>query len=110
MKILIRLACVGLFLVAVNAGAEDGEAIFKAQGCRSCHRPTSSSKVNPSLADIAQAYQGKDDQLLSYLKGESDPIVKPEKASLMKRHIEKTKALSDQDRKALADYLLSHGN
>jgi len=110
MKRLIWVVLIGLILVAVNVAAEDGEAIFKAQGCISCHRPTSSSKVNPSLADIAQAYQGKEDQLLSYLKAESDPIVKPEKASLMKRHLEKTKALSDQDRKALADYLLSHGN
>ena len=110
MKGLICITVVGLLSVAVGVGAQDGQAIFKAQGCASCHRPTSSSKVNPSLTDIAQAYRGKENQLLSYLKGESDPIVKPEKASLMKRHLKKTEALSDQDRKALADYLLSHGN
>jgi hypothetical protein len=33
-------------------------------------------------------------------------ISRPEKTNLMKRHIEKTKKLSDADRKALADYLL----
>jgi cytochrome c551/c552 len=109
MRGLIGFVCIGLILAAVNVAAEDGEAIFKAQGCISCHRPTSSSKVNPSLADIAQAYQGKEDQLLIYLKGEGDPIVKPEKAGMMKRHLKKTEALSDPDRKALAEYLLSHG-
>lgn len=91
------------------AAAEDGEAIFKSQGCKACHRPDRSSKVNPSLADIAQVYRGKDEQLLLYLNGESDAIVKPERASMMKRHVEKTKALPASDRKALADFIMQHG-
>jgi cytochrome c551/c552 len=109
MKKLTWTVVVGIIMAAVTAAAEDGGTIFKANGCISCHRPTSSSKINPSLTDIAQAYKGKEDQLLSYLKGESDPIVKPEKANLMKGHLKQTKALSDQDRKALADFLLSYG-
>ena len=52
------------------------------------------------------AYQGKEEQLVKYLKGESEAIVKPEKANLMKRHIEKTKKLSEADLKALVDFLL----
>ncbi len=44
------------------------------------------------------AYQGKEGQLVEYLKGESEAIVKPEKANLMKRHIEKTKKLSELTR------------
>ena len=64
--------------------------IFKSQGCMSCHKKESTSKVNPSLTDIATAYQGKEEQLIKYLKGESEAIVRPEKANLMKRHIEKT--------------------
>ena len=39
------------------------------------------------------------------LKGESEAIVRPEKANLMKRHIEKTKMLSEADLKALVDFL-----
>ena len=94
-------------MVAMNtARADDGETIFKSQGCMSCHKKESTSKVNPSLTDIATAYQGKQAQLIKYLKGESEAIVRPEKASLMKRHIEKTKKLSDADLKALADFLL----
>ena len=93
-------------LAISTAYAEDGEAIFKSQGCMSCHKKESTSKVNPSLTEISMAYQGKEAQLVKYLKGESEAIVRPEKASLMKRQIEKTKMLSDADCKALTDYLL----
>ena len=94
-------------MVAMNtAGADEGETIFKSQGCMSCHKKESTSKVNPSLTDIATAYQGKQEQLIKYLKGESEAIVRPEKANLMKRHIEKTKKLPEADLKALVDFLL----
>ena len=73
-----------------------------------CHKKESTSKVNPFLTDIATAYQGKQEQLVKYLKGESEAIVRPEKGNLMKRHIEKTKMLSDADRKALADFILNY--
>jgi len=94
-------------MVAVNtAGADEGETIFKSQGCMSCHKKESTSKVNPSLTEISQAYQGKEEQLIKYLKGESEAIVRPEKSNLMKRKIEKTKMLSEADLKALVDFLL----
>jgi len=86
--------------------ADEGETIFKSQGCMSCHKKESTSKVNPSLTEISQAYQGKEEQLIKYLKGESEAIVRPDKSNLMKRHIEKTKKLSDADLKSLAGYLL----
>ena len=96
-------------MVAMNtAGADEGETIFKPQGCMSCHKKENTSKVNSSLTDIAAAYQGKQEQLIKYLKGDSEAIVRPEKGNLMKRHIEKTKMLSDADRKALADFILSY--
>ena len=94
-------------IVAMNtARADDGEAIFKSLGCMSCHKKESTSKVNPSLTEISQAYQGKEEQLIKYLKGESEAIVRPEKSNLMKRKIEKTKMLSEADLKALVDFLL----
>jgi cytochrome c len=52
------------------------------------------------------AYQGKEVQLIKYLKGESEAIVRPEKYNLMKGKIKKTKMLSDADLKALTDFLL----
>jgi len=73
-----------------TARADEGEMIFKSQGYMSCHKKESSSKVKSSLPDIATAYQSKEEQLIKYLKGESEAIVRPEKANLMKRHIGKT--------------------
>ena len=94
-------------IIAFNtARAEDGAAIFKSHGCAVCHKKESSSKVNPSLTEIAAAYQGKQEQLIQFLNGESESIVRPQKASIMKRYIKRTKALSDEDRKALADFLM----
>ena len=109
----MRYVCIWLFsaiciFIFSPANAADGEAIFKSQGCISCHRKESHSKVNPSLSEISQAYQGKENQLIKYLKGESDAIVRPEKSNLMKGKIEKMKNLPDADRKALADFILSH--
>ena len=96
-------------IVGMNTGwADEGETIFTSQGCMSCHKKEGTSKVNPSLTELSQAYQSKEEQLIKYLKGESEPIVRPEKAGLMKSKIEKTKNLSDADRKALADFILSH--
>jgi len=102
--ILIAVFC----FTAPALAAEQGEALFKSQGCTACHRPESSSKVNPSLAEIAHTYQGKENQLVHYLNGEAEAIVKPDKAGMMKRHIEKTKQLSDADRKSIADFIMTY--
>lgn len=96
-----------IYIVALNTAlADEGENIFKSQGCVKCHKKESTSKVRPSLIEIATAYKGKEEQLIKHLQGEAEAIVRPKKANLMKRYIEKTKKLSDADRKALADYLL----
>ena len=101
------ISAVCIFTIG-TAYADDGAAIFKSQGCMTCHKKEGTSKVNPSLSEISQAYKDKEEQLIKYLNGESEAIVRPEKSGMMKRQIEKTKALSDSDRKLMADYILSH--
>ena len=107
MKKLALFALVGVFLGAAVVWATDGEAIFNAQGCIACHKPAI-SKIGPSLKEIVQAYQQKEDQLIGYLKGETEPIMESAKASMMMKPLEKAKSLSDTDRKALADFIMSH--
>ena len=46
--------------------------------------------------------------LVSYLNGQGAAMVKPEKAGMMKRYVEKTKALTDHERVALADFIMGH--
>ena len=108
MKKVIFWGIVSLILVAASVWAGQGEEIFKAQRCSSCHR-AETGKANPSLKELAQAYQGKNDRLINYLKGGAESIIRPEKAGIMKRYVEKTMALSEEDRKALADFIMSHG-
>ena len=103
---LVLLAVV--FFATLDVGAETGESLFRALGCTSCHRAEKSSSINPSLVDIARAYQGKDQQLMGYLNGQGDAIVKPEKAAMMKRFVEKTKTLEEPERAALAAFILGH--
>ncbi|MFZ0483922.1 MAG: c-type cytochrome [Desulfobacterales bacterium] len=104
--ILVIFLC--LFFVSALSAGEQGEEIFKSNGCIFCHKPGRSSGTIPSLPDLAKAYKGNQQQLVRYLNGEADPIVKPERAGTMKRQIEKTKSLSDSERTALADFMLSH--
>ncbi|SNZ02452.1 cytochrome c [Persephonella hydrogeniphila] len=100
-------AVLGFGIFAGGAMAADGEAIFKSKGCSACHKPASKS-MGPSLKEIAQAYKGKEGDLVKFLKGEAKPIVDPAKFSMMKPQLSKTKALSDDELKALADFILKH--
>ena len=109
MKRLGSVLLLSVFFAAVSVQAQQGATIFETQRCGTCHKPDM-AKAGPSLLEMAQAYQGKGDQLISYLKGEAEPVMERGKAGLMKRAIEKTKALSDADRKALADFIISHGH
>ena len=108
MKISGAILVMFLFLIFVSAlsANEQGEEIFKSKGCILCHKRGTSSGTIPSLPELAKAYKGKKEQLIQYFKGEAQPIVKPERAGTMKRQIEKTKAMSDSDRTALAEFLL----
>ena len=88
--------------------ADNGQAIFTSNGCTACHKPAGDSKITPSLAEIAAAYKGNRPRLVDYLKGAADPIIRPEKAGMMTRKLVPLQQLSDDERKALADFLLAH--
>lgn len=107
-SIILAISLCLLFTSALFAD-QQGEAIFKLKGCIFCHKLEGiTSGSIPSLSELAKAYKGKKEQLIRYFKGEAHPIVKPERAVTMKRQLEKTKAMSDSERSALADFMLSH--
>jgi cytochrome c551/c552 len=97
-----------LLVTAAFPADKQGQEIFKSKGCTICHKQHGTSGTFPSLPELANAYKGKKEELIRYFKGEAHPIVKPERAVIMKRQIEKTKAMSDLERTALADFILSH--
>jgi len=95
-----------LFFFAFNVAAKDENPVFKSLHCGICHK-VDTGKVYPSIKEIAVAYKGDSAKLEKYLQGEADSIVNQEKSKTMERYIEKTKALSEDDRKSLAGYILS---
>ena len=107
MKKLVAAATFGLAVAVSAAMAADGKAIFQSKGCAACHNPTVKT-VGPSLKQIAQAYNGDEAALIKFLKGEAKPKVDPAMFATMKPQLNTTKALSDDELKALAQYILSN--
>ena len=105
MKYMGMLIFAILLLSGPEVKARDGKDVFESLRCGICHK-TDNGRINPSLKEIARAYEGDVDRVMHYFQGEADPLVNKEKAGIMKRYIEKTKSLSDADRKSLAVFIL----
>ena len=83
-----------------------GEEFYAKSGCIACHQ-IDAKTVGPSIKDIAAAYVGNKEGLISFMNGEGEAIVDPTQAAIMQPQVEVTKAMSDEEREALADYVLS---
>lgn len=101
------LVVLTLALACSPALAEDGKAVFENNGCTACHS-ADRERVGPPLTKIASTYGGSKDELLAFLSGKADPRVEPQKFAIMKPNLTKTQALSDSEKGALADFILSH--
>ncbi len=107
MKKVIATAVLGFAVTVSGAMAADGEALFKSNGCAACHQANVKT-VGPSLKEIAQAYKGKEGDMIKFLKGEAKPIVDPAKFGIMKPQLNKTKNMSEEELKALVEFMLKH--
>ena len=85
-----------------------GEVIFNGKGnCVSCHQ-VDKKVIGPSLQDIAKIYKDKNADMVVFLKGEGEPIVDPSQYEVMKANFVVTKAMSDDELKALEAYVYSN--
>ena len=85
-----------------------GKELFNGKGaCVACHKPDV-KLVGPSLQDIAKIYKDKNGDMVTFLKGEGEPIVDPTQYELMKPNLAITKTFSDEELKALEAYVYSH--
>ena len=85
-----------------------GEEIFKGKGnCVACHQ-VDKKVIGPSLQDIAKIYKDKNADMVVFLKGEGEPIVDPSQYEVMKANFVVTKAMSDNELKALEAYVYSN--
>jgi len=90
----------------IMAGDDGEKTEFKSMKCSICHK-VDTGRAYPSLMEITKAYNGDREKLMSYLQGKSAPIVNEEKSKTMERYLEKTKALSEDELKSLAEYMMS---
>ncbi|TRW22123.1 c-type cytochrome [Flavobacterium zepuense] len=90
--------------------AQLGQEVFDGKGnCYSCHKPDQ-KVVGPSIQEIANIYKTKKGNMVSFLKGNEDPIVDPEMFETMKTNLILTKTFTDEELKGLEAYFYSYTN
>ena len=102
--ILSILVLVSALAAGGGAWAADGAEIFAALKCGLCHKPDKNTAAI-SLAEVVRTYSDKA-RLVKFFKGEK-PLIESEKWGMMRGQLDKIKALPDEDKEALADYILS---
>lgn len=86
---------------------QKGEDLFRGKAnCATCHQ-VNEKIIGPSIVEIATIYKNKGGDIVSFLKEKSQPIVDPSQYSLMKSNLIITKKMSDDDLKALSEYMMS---
>jgi cytochrome c len=84
-----------------------GQELFEGEGnCIACHKPDQKI-IGPSLEEIAKIYKKKNASIVLFLKEESEPIIDPSQYEIMKTNFAITKSMSDDQLKALEDYIYS---
>jgi cytochrome c len=85
-----------------------GKQIFEGKGnCISCHQ-VDQKVIGPSIQEIAKIYKDKNADIVSFLKEEAEPIVDPSQFAVMKTNLPVTKAMSDEELKAIESYIYSN--
>ncbi|QOG03203.1 c-type cytochrome [Flavobacterium sp. MDT1-60] len=85
-----------------------GKDIFEGRGnCVSCHQ-VDQKIIGPSIQEIGKTYKDKKGDIITFLKGNADPIVDPSQFSVMKTNFPVTQAMSDEELKAIEAYIYSN--
>jgi cytochrome c len=106
MRLIVSIMFLGfLASTAAEAWADEGREVFTKLNCAMCHKPDKKTAA-VSLKEIARAYSDEG-KLVSFFKGELKPLIESDNWGMMRSQLDKIKALPDEDKKALADYILS---
>ena len=86
---------------------ELGKKLFNGKGtCLACHKPDQKI-IGPSIVEIAQIYKNQNADMVTFLRGNSEPIVDPSQYEVMKANFQITKKMSDQELEAIVEYMYS---
>lgn len=84
-----------------------GQELFEGEGnCIACHK-TDQKIIGPSLQDIAKIYKDNKASIVLFLQEKSEPIIDPTQYEIMKTNFAITKSMSEEELKALEDYIFS---
>lgn len=87
--------------------SELGKNLFNGKGtCLACHKPNQKI-IGPSIVEIAKIYKDQNADMISFLKGNAEPIVDPSQYEVMKANFQITKKMSDQELEAIVEYMYS---
>lgn len=90
-----------------NNPTELGKELFEGKGmCATCHH-TENKIVGPSIKEIAKIYTTQKASISIFLQGEADPIVDPSQYEIMKSNFTITKAMTEEELKAIEKYMHS---
>ena len=85
-----------------------GKSIFEGKGnCTACHQ-VDQKVIGPSIQEIAKIYKDKNGDIITFLKGNAEPIVDPSQFDVMKTNFPVTKAMTDEELKAIESYIYSN--
>ncbi|HEU0124680.1 MAG TPA: c-type cytochrome [Flavobacterium sp.] len=86
---------------------ELGKELFEGTGnCFACHQPDQ-KVIGPSIKEIAKIYKDQKGDMVTFLKGNAEPIVDPSQFAVMKTNFAITQAMSDEELKAIEAYIYS---
>jgi len=84
-----------------------GQELFQGEGnCIACHKPDQKI-IGPSLQEIAKIYKDNKASIVLFLQEKSEPIIDPSQYEIMKTNFAITKSMSEEELKALEDYIFS---
>lgn len=83
-----------------------GKDLFNGKGtCSACHL-ADKKVIGPSIQEISKIYKEKGASIADFLRGKSEPIVDPSQYAVMKENLKLLETFSDEEIKALEDYML----
>jgi len=105
MRFMLSIIVLGAVVAAAARASATGEEVFMRLKCGMCHKPDKKAAAI-SLKEIVQTYSDRE-KLVKFFKGELKPLIESENWGMMRGQLEKIKALPDEDKEALAGYILS---
>lgn len=87
---------------------ELGKEIFEGKGnCVACHL-VNQKVIGPSIQEMSKIYKSQNGNIIDFLIHDAKPIIDPSQYEVMKTNFAITKAMSDQELKAIEAYIYSY--